>query len=251
MFLGRHAFNKPIGSWNTGKVTNMGYMFYNANAFNQPIGSWNTSAVTDMSVMFYNAYAFNQPIGSWNTNAVTTMSGMFQNAYAFNQPLNTWNPIAVTSMDSMFNYALAFNQPISGNTWNTPVLVSASNMFACANAWLSAHRLMAGGSGSDGPPVSWTASTSGALASPLCTVGTPAPFTSRAQLKTAVDSCLAADATGACDCSQPSVECGPAGSLPISQWDTSQVDDMSAMFLERQRVQSADRELEHEPGDAI
>ena len=161
VFCAAHAFNQPIGSWNTGKVTDMRHMFYYAYAFNQPIGSWNTSAVTDMSVMFHNAYAFNQPIGSWNTNAVTTMSGMFQNAYAFNQPLNTWNPIAVTSMDSMFNYALAFNQPISGNTWNTPVLVSASNMFACANAWLSAHRLMAGGSGSDGPPVSWTASTSG------------------------------------------------------------------------------------------
>ena len=76
------------------------------------------------------------------------------------------------------------------------------------------------------------------------------PFTSRAQLKTAVDNCLAADATGACDCSQPSVDCGPAGSLPISQWDVSQVDDMNVMFNERQRVQSADRELGHEFGDA-
>ena len=89
---------------------------------------------------------------------------------------------------------------------------------------------MTGGSGTDGPPVNWFASTSGALASPLCSVP-PMPFTSRAQLKTAVDNCLAADATGACDCSQPSVDCGPAGSLPISQWDVSQVDDMNGMFL--------------------
>ena len=72
-----------------------------------------------------------------------------------------------------------------------PVLTfHASNMFACANAWLSAHRRMAGGSGSDGPPVSWTASTSGALASPtvqnMFTDATAVQSGARAQLETAV-----------------------------------------------------------------
>ena len=57
-------FNGDIGSWNTGKVTNMGYMFAYASAFNGDIGNWNTSRVTSMGSMFYSASAFNHDIGS-------------------------------------------------------------------------------------------------------------------------------------------------------------------------------------------
>ena len=35
MFFGASAFNGNIGSWDTGKVTNMSLMFNNASAFNQ------------------------------------------------------------------------------------------------------------------------------------------------------------------------------------------------------------------------
>ena len=52
----------------------------------------------------------------------------------------------------------------------------------------------------------------------------------RDALKVAVDNCLAANATGNCDCSSDSVDCGAAGSLPISQWDTSRVNDMNRLF---------------------
>ena len=52
----------------------------------------------------------------------------------------------------------------------------------------------------------------------------------RDALKVAVDNCLAANATGNCDCSSDSVDCGTAGSLPISQWDTSRVNDMNRLF---------------------
>eukprot|EP00958_Prasinococcus_capsulatus_P009765 scaffold949_cov404-Prasinococcus_capsulatus_cf.AAC.2 len=57
-----------------------------------------------------------------------------------------------------------------------------------------------------------------------------AAFANRAALKTAVDNCLAEDSTGACDCTSPSVDCGAAGDLLITAWDTSQVTDMSEMF---------------------
>ena len=55
-------------------------------------------------------------------------------------------------------------------------------------------------------------------------------FTSSADLRTAVQNCLSADPTGACDCSQPSVNCGDAGSYSMDQWDTSLVTDMSGLF---------------------
>ena len=48
---GATAFNQPL-SFDTSKVTNMGYMFFEgATAFNQPL-SFDTSKVTKMGYMF-------------------------------------------------------------------------------------------------------------------------------------------------------------------------------------------------------
>lgn len=69
-----------------------------------------------------------------------------------------------------------------------------------------------------------------AAATGASAVPPPYAFTSRAELKTAVDNCLSADPTGACDCSQPSVNCGNEGVYSMDQWDTSLVTDMSGLF---------------------
>ena len=54
-----------------------------------------------------------------------------------------------------------------------------------------------------------------------------APFPADgADLKTAINNCLAADATGACDCSSPSVDCKQGNGIAIGSWDTSQVTTM-------------------------
>ena len=45
-FLYAGAFDQAL-DWDTSKVTNMGYMFYDAKAFNQEL-VWDTSAVTTM-----------------------------------------------------------------------------------------------------------------------------------------------------------------------------------------------------------
>ena len=74
-----------ISLWNTSKVTDMSYMFYNANNFNEDIGNWDTSKVTDMSYMFYNANNFNKDISKWDTSKVTDMRYMFYDATNFNQ----------------------------------------------------------------------------------------------------------------------------------------------------------------------
>ena len=50
--VGKSTFDGDISKWDTGKVTNMYYMFYIASAFNQDIGSWNTAQVTTMKFMF-------------------------------------------------------------------------------------------------------------------------------------------------------------------------------------------------------
>ena len=49
-------------------------------------------------------------------------------------------------------------------------------------------------------------------------------FTSRADLKTAVDACLAESSNGYCPLQQ--------GGVPIGAWDVSKVTDMSYMFAD-------------------
>ena len=41
-FNDAHAFNSPVASWNTAKVSNFNWVFKNAYAFNQPIGGQST-----------------------------------------------------------------------------------------------------------------------------------------------------------------------------------------------------------------
>ena len=59
-----------------------------------------------------------------------------------------------------------------------------------------------------------------------------APFPADgANLGTAITNCLAADATGACDCSSSSVDCKEGNGTAIGSWDTSQVTRMEGMFM--------------------
>jgi surface protein len=126
LFSQATAFNKPIGSWDVSKVSDMSEMFYNT-PFNQPIGAWNVWNVKDMSAMFQTAHAFNQPIGAWNVSNVTRMFTMFQKAHAFNQPIGAWNVGNVTTMAFMFSQATAFNQPI--DSWDVSKVTNMSFMF--------------------------------------------------------------------------------------------------------------------------
>ena len=62
----------------------------------------------------------------------------------------------------------------------------------------------------------------------------PGPFTSSIQLKAAVNSCLAASPSGACNCDSAAVDCGPAVYDGITQWNTALVTDMSELFKSAQ-----------------
>ena len=55
------------------------------------------------------------------------------------------------------------------------------------------------------------------------------PFTSRDQLKTVVDNCLAVDPTGV-SCCERLEGCGPAGTTEMPGWDVRLVTDLSELF---------------------
>ena len=146
------SFNRPIGNWNTSKVTNMSNMFGKSgngnHAFNQYIGDWNTSSVTDMSSMFKagqvassSASQFNQDISKWDVSKVTDFSFMLaarqfnngdnnqQNPVTLRTGIDGWNinTVSNVSMQAMFAATRNFNRNI--NNWNVSKVTNMRQMF--------------------------------------------------------------------------------------------------------------------------
>ena len=106
-------FNADISNWDVSNVTNMSGMFYYNLAFNQDIGDWDVSNVTNMYRMFDSSYNFNQDIGDWDVSSVGNMSYMFDNASSFNGDLSDWDTSVVDNMEGMFVNASSFNGDLS------------------------------------------------------------------------------------------------------------------------------------------
>ena len=241
LFNGRTTFNDDISNWDVSNVTDMEYMFYRT-PFNQLIGGWDVSNVTDMEYMFHGAGAFNQLIGGWDVSSVTNMRNMFQNATAFNQDISDWDVSSVTIMQEMFYEAHAFNQPIGG--WNVSSVNKISYMFQSSafnsdiSDWdvsnVSKMKGMFRFTHFNQNISNWKLSTSGVdydwygnsshsddlfqNSNPLYFNVNGYEFTDSSGLKTAVDAWIS-------DSDNAYLTYGH-----ISNWDVSQVTDMTEMF---------------------
>ena len=126
-----NSLNLPhISKWNTYKITNMDYLFYNQTWFNEDISKWNTSNVISMNCMFRCTNSFNQKL-NWDVSNVTNMNHMFYYAFIFNQELN-WDVSNVTNMNGMFYGAGLFNQELN---WDVSNVTSMNYMFGFAKSF--------------------------------------------------------------------------------------------------------------------
>jgi surface protein len=102
------------------------------------ISNWDTSDVTDMSEAFKDS-TFNQDISKWNTHKVTNMRSMFERATKFNQDISKWKVQKVTNMENMFKQASAFTGGATEDTsiakWKPKKLMKMRNMFTHAGAF--------------------------------------------------------------------------------------------------------------------
>ena len=97
-----------VSSWDTSKVTNMGYMFANCNALTSlDVSSWDTSQVTNMSCVFSSCNALTSlDVSSWDISKVINMNSMFYNCASlktiYSSPSADWSK--VSSSENMFFY---------------------------------------------------------------------------------------------------------------------------------------------------
>ena len=119
-----------INDLDVSNVTNMNSMFFYVGAYNLDLSKWDTGKVTDMSYMFSDCWRMTTlNVTGWDTSNVTNMYTMF-GYYEYGSPalttvtgLNTWNVSKVTNMYQLFWECRAL-QSIDISGWN---LASCAN----------------------------------------------------------------------------------------------------------------------------
>ena len=98
-FALKDAFNGDITRWDTSHYRYEQYVLRNVDA-NKPIGSWDTSRVSNMKLMLGNASAFNQDLWDWSTS--NTKYEQMSLMLSCLIKISTRDTSAVTNMDSCF-----------------------------------------------------------------------------------------------------------------------------------------------------
>ena len=115
MFQACQKMNDPnVSNWNTSRVTDISFMFYQARAFNQ-ILNWDVRKVTTTESLFRLCDTYNKPMVQLSFDSLINAESMFESALVFNQELNDMNVSKVTNMTKMFYTAKKFNKPL--NKW--------------------------------------------------------------------------------------------------------------------------------------
>ena len=128
----RNILKLDLSSFDTSKVTNMGYMFYNiSNPTTLDLSNFDTSQVRSMRSMFsamYNLATLN--ISHFDTSKVTDMAGMFYSVSTLRTlNLSNFDTSQVTDMNHMF-YNMSNLTTINLSSFDTSKVTNMGYMFA-------------------------------------------------------------------------------------------------------------------------
>ena len=155
----RASFNEDISRWNTENVTNMASMFQGTLFFDQNISqkyvydvppsiykAWDTSKVENMSYMFFDAHKFNNNDVDlqFNTDSLVNdgLKGIFKDAVMFNQKIDRttlsdgtiiWNVSNVKNFSEAFSGAINFDKSLT--LWQPDSAEDMSKMFKGAKKY--------------------------------------------------------------------------------------------------------------------
>ena len=128
----KNILELDLSSFDTSKVTDMGYMFsYMPNLTTLNLSSFDTSNVKDMGSMFSSVYKLTTlNLSSFDTSKVTNMESMFdsmQNLTTLN--LSNFDTSSVTNMNAMF-YGMSNLTTLNLANFNTSQVTNMRYMFA-------------------------------------------------------------------------------------------------------------------------
>ena len=128
----RNILKLDLSSFDTSKVTNMGYMFYNiSNPTTLDISSFDTSQVRSMHSMFsamFNLTTLN--LSHFDTSKVTDMAGMFYSVSTLRTlNLSNFDTSQVTDMNHMF-YNMSNLTTLNLSNFDTSQVTDMGSMFA-------------------------------------------------------------------------------------------------------------------------
>ena len=128
----RNILKLDLSSFDTSKVTNMGYMFYNiSNPTTLDISNFDTSQVRSMRSMFsamYNLTTLN--LSHFDTSKVTDMAGMFYSVSTLRTlNLSNFDTSQVTDMNHMF-YNMSNLTTLNLSSFDTSKVTNMGYMFA-------------------------------------------------------------------------------------------------------------------------
>jgi len=239
----------PISDWDVSKVIDPGSLFSSNNSVQIIDLNWDTSSMSNMTRMFYGCnnlteikgldkfnlenvngldYMFSNDskllslkgIENWNVSDVTSMSNIFNSCKSLsNLDLSNWDTSNVTNMAGMFNSDNNFNEKtlIGVDMFNTSKVTNMSSMFSATGFTvldLSDFKM-----------------------SKVSTMSSM--FSTTKSLKKVIgnfDTSSVQSMNGLF--SNSSI--GDFSELNISDWDTSQVTDMGAMFRDNTGIKTLD-----------
>ena len=126
-------------NFNTSKVTNMSWMFFNCTSLTSlDLSNFNTSNVTNMFDMFYKCSSLTTlDLSSFNTSNVTNMWQMFASCSSLTRlNLGNFNTSKITDMCSMFNSCSSLTN-LDLSHFNTSKVTDMSNMFRNCSSLIS------------------------------------------------------------------------------------------------------------------
>ena len=129
----RSLVKLDVSEWDTGKVTDMAYMFLNCYKLEEINGlsNWDVSNVTTMLQTFAFCKVIKHlDVSGWDVSNVTNMVGTFGQNFALESVDTTgWKPTSVTTTQNMFFNCYALTDLIGSGDWTMPKVTAINSMF--------------------------------------------------------------------------------------------------------------------------
>ena len=124
-----------LNNFNTQNAENFGHMFdkcYNLNQRKFDVSHWNTGKVTNMMYIFSDCWNIKKlDLSNWKIENVTEMNCMFNNCKSLEEIVfnDKSNPIGINNMQYMFCNCTKLKILTGLSNWNTEKVVYMNNMF--------------------------------------------------------------------------------------------------------------------------